>query len=150
MKDTNGGNFFAIDRHQWEGVCELGMNPALLYLVLARGSHFNQGFEYFARPEKPQNAGEVVDAALEYLTSRRGLPTLLYLHTMDPHWPYTPPAPFDRRYPPAPAPGRAAAAADALHRRPRAADPPRGLPRADRGAGRAVGQAPRPRVDQPR
>ncbi|MEE8217776.1 MAG: sulfatase [Vicinamibacteria bacterium] len=78
-------------------------------LVLAREAHFDQGFEYFARPDEPENAREVVDAALDYLTSRRGLPTLLYLHTMDPHWPYTPPSPFDRRYPPAPAPGRAAA-----------------------------------------
>jgi arylsulfatase A-like enzyme len=78
-------------------------------LVLAREAHYDQGFEYFARPPEPQSAREVVDAALEYLTSRRGLPTLLYLHTMDPHWPYAPPPPFDRRYPPPPAPGRAAA-----------------------------------------
>ena len=78
-------------------------------LVLAREASFDQGFEYFARPDEPQRATQVVDAGLAYLTSRRGLPALLYLHTMDPHWPYTPPPPFDRRYPPAPAPGRAAA-----------------------------------------
>ncbi len=78
-------------------------------LVLAREASFDQGFGYFARPDEPQSAREVVDAGLEYLTSRRGLATLLYLHTMDPHWPYTPPSPFDRRYPPAPVPGRGAA-----------------------------------------
>ncbi len=32
------GNFFAIDRHQWAGVCELGMNAALLYLVMGCGT----------------------------------------------------------------------------------------------------------------
>jgi arylsulfatase A-like enzyme len=78
-------------------------------LVLAREARFDQGFDYFARPPEPQDAKQVVDAGLAYLGSRRGLPTLLYLHTMDPHWPYAPPPPFDRRYPPAPAPGRAAA-----------------------------------------
>jgi arylsulfatase A-like enzyme len=78
-------------------------------LVLAREAHFDQGFDYFARPHEPQDAEQVVDAGLAYLSGRRGLPTLLYLHTMDPHWPYAPPPPFDRRYPPAPAPGRAAA-----------------------------------------
>jgi hypothetical protein len=38
--ETKGqrGNFFAIDKNQWSGVCELGMNAALLYLILARGS----------------------------------------------------------------------------------------------------------------
>ncbi len=38
MTERNRGNFFAIDKAQWSGVCELGMNPALLYLFLARGS----------------------------------------------------------------------------------------------------------------
>jgi arylsulfatase A-like enzyme len=78
-------------------------------LVLAKEAHFDQGFDYFAGPRSPERARQVVDAGLAYLASRRGLPTLLYLHTMDPHWPYVPPPPFDRRYPPAPAPGRAAA-----------------------------------------
>lgn len=32
------GNFFAINRHQWAKACDLGMNPALAYLVAARGS----------------------------------------------------------------------------------------------------------------
>lgn len=38
MESGARGNFFAIDKHQWSGVCDLGMNAALLYLVLARGT----------------------------------------------------------------------------------------------------------------
>ena len=32
------GEFFAIDRRAWARVCELGINPAVVYLVLARGT----------------------------------------------------------------------------------------------------------------
>jgi hypothetical protein len=32
------GDFFAIDRRSWALVCSLGMNPTVVYLVLARGS----------------------------------------------------------------------------------------------------------------
>lgn len=32
------GNFFAIDRRTWARVCDLGMNPAVAYLVQARGT----------------------------------------------------------------------------------------------------------------
>lgn len=32
------GNFFIVDRRNWAEVCRLGMNPAVSYLVLARGS----------------------------------------------------------------------------------------------------------------
>jgi arylsulfatase A-like enzyme len=78
-------------------------------LVLAKDAHFDQGFTYFAAPASPRRAEQVVDAALAFLDTRRGLPTFLYLHTMDAHTPYLPPPPFDRRYGPAPAPGRAAA-----------------------------------------
>src|SRR5690349_14602391 len=30
--------FFAVDRRTWARVCSLGMNPAVAYLVLARGT----------------------------------------------------------------------------------------------------------------
>jgi arylsulfatase A-like enzyme len=78
-------------------------------LVHAQDAQFHQGFEYFTAPPAPQGAREAVDTALAYLRTRQGLPTFLYVHTMDPHTPYTPPPPFDRRFEPAPAPGRAAA-----------------------------------------
>jgi len=38
MTDKNRGNFFAVDSKQWPGVCDLGMNEALLYLVMACGT----------------------------------------------------------------------------------------------------------------
>ena len=36
--DTGQGGFFAIDARTWARVCALGLNPAVAYLVLARGS----------------------------------------------------------------------------------------------------------------
>jgi hypothetical protein len=45
-----------------------------------------------------------VDKALSWLDARRGFPTFLYVHTMDPHVPYAPPPPFDRKYEPYPTP----------------------------------------------
>jgi arylsulfatase A-like enzyme len=78
-------------------------------LVLAKGMHFDQGFDHFAAPLSPRRAGHVVDAAFRFLDARRGQPTFLYLHTMDAHTPYLPPPPFDRRFEPHPEPGRAAA-----------------------------------------
>jgi DNA-binding MarR family transcriptional regulator len=32
------GDFFAIDRRVWAHVCNLGLTPAIAYLVMARGS----------------------------------------------------------------------------------------------------------------
>ena len=78
-------------------------------LVLAKNMHFDQGFDHFAAPPSPRRAEQVVDTALRFLDARRGQPTFLYVHTMDVHTPYLPPPPFDRRFPPSPEPGRAAA-----------------------------------------
>jgi arylsulfatase A-like enzyme len=76
--------------------------------VGARDMHFDQGFDQFEVHPLSQRAGEVVDAALAFLDARRGQPAFLYVHTMDSHEPYRPPPPFDRRFPPPPAPGREA------------------------------------------
>jgi arylsulfatase A-like enzyme len=85
-------------------------------VIYSAGTNFEQGFDHFAglhgaedRPSKLVEAGPVVDEALSFLDARRGLPAFLYVHTMDPHVPYAPPAPFDRKYGPTPEPGRAAA-----------------------------------------
>jgi arylsulfatase A-like enzyme len=82
---------------------------SVIYLPEA---HFDQGFDYFEglhgeddRPSKIVEAAPVVDRALAWVEARAGLPTFLYVHTMDPHVPYTPPPPFDRRYEPPPADG---------------------------------------------
>jgi arylsulfatase A-like enzyme len=76
-------------------------------VIYGAGSQFEQGFDHFAglhgaedRPSKLVEAAGVVDEALRFLDRRRGFPTFLYVHTMDPHVPYAPPAPFDTRYEP--------------------------------------------------
>jgi arylsulfatase A-like enzyme len=78
-------------------------------VIYAQGVEFEQGFDLFAglhgagdRPSKVVEAAGVVDAALQWLDARAGLPTFLYVHTMDPHVPYTPPPPFDQLYEPHP------------------------------------------------
>jgi arylsulfatase A-like enzyme len=78
-------------------------------VIYAAESAFDPGFEVFAglhgdddRRSKLVSADVVVDAALAFLRARRGLPTFLYVHTMDPHVPYTPPPPFDRMFEPFP------------------------------------------------
>jgi hypothetical protein len=39
MGDTGASSgFFAVDRRTWARVCALGLNPAVAYLVLARGT----------------------------------------------------------------------------------------------------------------
>jgi len=75
-------------------------------------ANFHQGFDYFeglhgeeGRPSKIVEAAPLVDRALAWLDARAGLPILLYVHTMDPHVPYTPQAPFDRKYAPPPVEG---------------------------------------------
>ncbi|HEY6553753.1 MAG TPA: sulfatase [Vicinamibacteria bacterium] len=74
-------------------------------------SNFDRGFDYFAglhgeegRPSKLVDAARVVDTALRWLDMRRGMPNFLYVHTMDPHVPYSPPPPFDRMFEPHPTP----------------------------------------------
>lgn len=79
-------------------------------VIYSDGTHFEQGFDYWAglhgeegRPSKLVDAAVVVDAALGWLDARPGLPNYLYVHTMDPHVPYAPPAPFDKKFGPPPA-----------------------------------------------
>jgi len=54
---------------------------------------FRQGFELYE--EDPRDAGEMVDRLLSWLRERRGAdaqPFFAYLHLLDVHWPYEPPA----------------------------------------------------------
>jgi sulfatase-like protein len=80
-------------------------------VIYQEGANFEQGFESFAglhgaddRPSKVVEAAGVVEEALRWLDSRRGMPRFLYVHTMDPHVPYTPPSPFDQMFEPHPTP----------------------------------------------
>jgi arylsulfatase A-like enzyme len=85
-------------------------------VIYGAGVNFEQGFDHFAgihgrdgRPSKQVDAATVVDDALRWLDARRGFPAFSYLHFMEPHVPYEPPPPFDRKFTPAPAEGRPAA-----------------------------------------
>jgi arylsulfatase A-like enzyme len=76
-------------------------------VIYSEGTNFDIGFDFFAglhgphnRPSKLVEAAGVVDAALSFIDSRRGFPSFLYVHTMDPHVPYSPPPPFDRKFEP--------------------------------------------------
>lgn len=76
-------------------------------VIYSQGGGFEQGFDLFrgmhgqgGGPSKLVEAAGVVDEALRQVDARRGLPTFLYVHTMDPHVPYAPPAPFDTRWEP--------------------------------------------------
>jgi arylsulfatase A-like enzyme len=78
-------------------------------VIYGAESRFDRGFDLFAglhgdddRRSKLVGADVVVDSALAFLRSRRGLATFLYVHTMDPHVPYAPPPPFDRMFAPFP------------------------------------------------
>ena len=78
-------------------------------VIYGEESAFDRGFDFFAglhgdddTRSKLVGADVVVDTALAFLRSRRGLPTFLYVHTMDPHVPYAPPEPFDRMFEPHP------------------------------------------------
>jgi arylsulfatase A-like enzyme len=78
-------------------------------VIYGAESQFDRGFDFFAGlhgeddlRSKLVGADVVVDSALAFLRSRRGLATFLYVHTMDPHVPYAPPAPFDRMFEPYP------------------------------------------------
>jgi arylsulfatase A-like enzyme len=84
-------------------------------VIYGAESEFDRGFDVFAglhgegdQRSKLVGADVVVDSALAFLRSRQGLPTFLYVHTMDPHVPYEPPPPFDRMFEPFPAPGHPA------------------------------------------
>lgn len=85
------------------------------WVIYSEGNNFEQGFDVFKglhgpddRPSKLVEAAAVVDAGLAWVDARQGVPTFLYAHTMDPHVPYAPPPPFNRKFAPAPAEGRAA------------------------------------------
>jgi arylsulfatase A-like enzyme len=85
-------------------------------VIYGAGVNFEQGFDHFAglhgagdRPSKVVDTAKVVDETLRFIERREGFPTFVYVHTMDPHVPYSPPSPFDRKFEPHPLPDRPAA-----------------------------------------
>jgi len=67
------------------------------------GGGFDRGFDVsFNVPRMNVEAQDNLDEALTWLESHAGRRSFLFLHFNDPHQPFTQPAPFDRRYGPAP------------------------------------------------
>lgn len=52
----------------------------------------------FLREGHRTRAGVVTDAALEWVSQNQQVPFFLYIHYLDPHWPYRPPAPYDQAF----------------------------------------------------
>ncbi|MBN2346611.1 MAG: sulfatase-like hydrolase/transferase [Candidatus Aminicenantes bacterium] len=67
--------------------------------VLDRAGGLDQGFDLYREPQGQDTlvAAEVVPLAREWIASRRGK-WFCWLHLWDPHSPYAPPAPFDKRF----------------------------------------------------
>jgi len=72
---------------------------------LARAYGFDQGFDSYveswraATADDPERAAHVTDAALAWLDAHdEGRPFFLWVHYVDPHAFYEPPAPFDRMF----------------------------------------------------
>jgi arylsulfatase A-like enzyme len=74
---------------------------------ISREAGFGRGFDHFVYlPHAPNRSTNVHRKAVEWLDARRGsnradAPFFLYLHTIDPHAPYAPPAIDRQRFAPA-------------------------------------------------
>ena len=60
---------------------------------------FERGFHSYLSLHQPL-ASETIDAALRVLERTEGSSRFLFLHVIDPHWPYSPPGDFAERYGP--------------------------------------------------
>jgi arylsulfatase A-like enzyme len=59
-------------------------------------SGIQRGFERWIMYRYCADTG--VDLALDWIRRRRGAPWFAFVHAFDPHKPYTPPSPYDRKY----------------------------------------------------
>ena len=71
------------------------------------GGGFGRGFDVFQEDCVWKNAACVNEQAFEQLGTDDGKPFFLYLHYLEPHGPYHPPADFPRRFATGPAPEKA-------------------------------------------
>ncbi|MCB9793369.1 MAG: sulfatase [Alphaproteobacteria bacterium] len=68
-------------------------------LGLDRGfDTFDDHFDVKEMDQRQRRGDSTVDAALAWLGESRERPFFLWVHLFDPHYPYTPPAPFDTTY----------------------------------------------------
>lgn len=66
---------------------------------LASGfDHYDEMLRVREIDQQQRRAGETTDAALAWLSRRSAGPAFVWIHYFDPHYPYTPPAPFDSLY----------------------------------------------------
>ncbi len=73
------------------------------HIYVSSAFNLNRGFQVFDDSmidEGSRNpiAEEVVDRTLEIMTSQVQQPYYLFVHFFDPHWDYTPPAPYDEKF----------------------------------------------------
>jgi arylsulfatase A-like enzyme len=73
-------------------------------LFLRRGTGFERDFDVFSDPKDRwdgNSAAQVTDEALDWVRGLAGDQRFfLWIHYLDPHWTYDPPAPYDRLYDP--------------------------------------------------
>ncbi|RMG43651.1 MAG: hypothetical protein D6718_11685 [Acidobacteria bacterium] len=72
-------------------------------LNLAPGLGFEQGFDIYSNPQprwRENSARQLTDEALAWLEAQSGKRIFLWIHYLDPHWPYTPPPEVARRLDP--------------------------------------------------
>lgn len=71
------GDFFAIGKPQWTGACELGMNPAVAFLVLARGTGRDNRTTRWSAEAVAKHAGITWRRAAAALTMLDGNPSIV-------------------------------------------------------------------------
>ncbi|MBI1850024.1 MAG: sulfatase [Planctomycetes bacterium] len=69
-------------------------------VFLRREYGFDQGFDDYEMLEHREHGAAVNRDALEWIGKKSASPFFLYLHYMDVHGPYTPPAPYDEYFKP--------------------------------------------------
>jgi len=71
-------------------------------MILSTEFGFNQGFDFFEESIKPpivsRDADEVLDKVLSYFKDYEGDRFFTFIHFYDPHFPYTPPKEYAKRY----------------------------------------------------
>lgn len=59
---------------------------------------FDDAFDVKELDQRQRHGDDTTDAALAWLAKPRDRPFFLWVHYFDPHYPYTPPAPYDTMY----------------------------------------------------
>lgn len=101
MKGKGKGDFFMVDQAKWASVCELGMNAAVAYIVLARFSAKNnrdtrastnavEHYTGIARGRAKKAIGTLVERGLAKQTQGGARPRYELIHSEEPFWIWLP------------------------------------------------------------